>query len=109
MTGGLLMALLFVGGGIVAYTGVWKGWIRVRRGFGATIGFAWLWLGLAFGVGTVALMVESASRSTFFVLIGFAAVLLLIAIVGFFWLPRFLLPRWFRVLRGDDVRPKGHA
>ncbi len=109
MTGGLFVSILFLAGGIVAYTGLWKGWIRVRRGFGATIGFAWLWLGLGFAMGTLALLVEPYSRPAFFALIGLGAALLVVAAVGFFWLPRFLLPQWFRVLRGDDVRPKGHA
>ncbi|MDI9890380.1 hypothetical protein [Microbacterium sp. IEGM 1404] len=109
MTAGLLGGILFLAGGIVAYTGTWKGWIRVRRGFGATIGFAWLWIGLALLVGAAALLVESASRPAFFVLIGVAAVLLSVGAVGLFWLPRFLLPAWFRVLRGDDARPRGRA
>lgn len=106
MTGALLGALIFLTWGVVSYTGAWKGWIGVRRGYGATIGFASLWLGLAFALGTVALAVESFWRPAFFVLSGVAAILLVIAIVGFFWLPRFLLPKWFRALRGDDVLSK---
>lgn len=109
VSAGLLGALVFLAWGVLSYTGTWKGWIRVRRGFGSTIGFASLWLGLAFAVVTVAVFLESSSRPIFFVLSGIAAALLVIAIIGFFWLPRFLLPEWFRVLRGDDLRPKGHA
>lgn len=109
MTAGLIVGLAFLAMGVLAYTGTWKGWIRVRRGYGSTIGFAWLWLGLSFTTASVALLFASASRPLFTVLLAVAAVLLVVAIVGFFWLPRFLLPAWYRVLRGDDVRPKGHA
>lgn len=109
MTVGLLLGAVFLVLGVVAYTGRWKGWIRARRGFGSTIGFAWLWLGAAFAMASVALLVESYSREVFFVLLGVAAVLLVVAIVGAFWLPRFLLPTWYRTLRGDPTTKGGRA
>lgn len=102
MAGGFLGSLAFLAWGVVSYTGVWKGWITVGRGFGSTIGFASLWLGLAFAVGTIGLLVSPYSRLAFFMLAGVAAALLVVALVGFFWLPAFLLPRWYRVLRGDN-------
>ncbi|MBM3717332.1 MAG: hypothetical protein FJW64_16710 [Actinobacteria bacterium] len=107
MTAGLIVGIAFLALGVVAYSGVWKGWIRVRRGYGSTIGFAWLWLGLSFTTASVATSMAAASRPLLLVLLAVAAVLLVVAIVGFFWLPPFLLPAWYRVLRGDDVRPKG--
>lgn len=99
--------LVFVVAGIVAYTGLWKGWIRVRRGYGSTIGFASLWLGLSFSVAGVAVLVDDYSRIAAMILIGVAGVLFVLAAVGFFWLPTFLLPRWYRVLRGDADAVKG--
>lgn len=109
MTGGVLGSLVFLTWGVLSYTGLWKGWIRVRRGYGSTIGFASLWLGLAFAVGTSAIAIGASSGPVFLVLSGIAAALLAVAMIGMFWLPRFVLPEWFRVLRGDDVRPKGRA
>ena len=93
--------LVFVLAGIVAYTGLWKGWIRVRRGYGSTIGFAWLWLGLSFSTAGAAVLVDDSSRAASTILVGAAGLLFVIAVVGFFWLPAFLLPRWYRILRGD--------
>ncbi|WZH36420.1 MAG: hypothetical protein PIR02_16910 [Microbacterium enclense] len=107
MSAGFLVGVLFLVLGVIAYTGIWKGWIRVRRGFGSTIGFAWLWLGAAFTTAAVAVLVQAYSRAAFFALLGVAAVLLIIAVVGAFWLPRFLLPAWYRTLRGDDLTTKG--
>ncbi|MDQ1136732.1 hypothetical protein QE410_001531 [Microbacterium sp. SORGH_AS 1204] len=101
MTGGIVGSVVFLLLGALAYSGRWKGWIRVRRGYGSTMGFAWLWLGLAFAVCTVALLTEPYSRPAFFVLCAAAAFLLVVSLVAMFWLPRFLLPAWFRVLRGD--------
>jgi len=109
VSAGFVGAVIFLAWGVLSYTGTWKGWIRVRRGYGSTIGFASLWLGLSFAVATGAFLMEPLSRPSFFVLSGLAAGLLIVAIVGFFWLPRFLLPEWFRVLREDDVHPRGHA
>ena len=101
MTGGILGSVVFLLLGALAYSGRWKGWISVRRGYGSTMGFAWLWLGLAFAAATVGLLAQPYSRLAFLVLCVVAAVLLVVSVVAMFWLPRFLLPAWFRVLRGD--------
>ena len=103
----LLSGLFFGALGILAYTGVWKGWIRVVRGFGSTIGFACLWVGLAFLAGVLASAVDGISAVASTILFVVAAILLGIAAVGLFWLPPFLLPRWYRVRRGDADAVKG--
>lgn len=101
-----LIGLIFVAMGVLAYTGRWKGWIRFRRGFGSTIGFAWLWIGIAFTVASVALAVSSL-RPLFFALTAVAAACLAIAVVAMFWLPRALLPSWYLELRdGVGRRPR---
>ncbi|MGC0370795.1 hypothetical protein [Microbacterium sp. SLBN-111] len=92
---------IFLAMGIVAYSGVWKGWIRVRRGYGSTMGFAWFWLGLAFTIAALAMAIDDISLPAAMTLLIVAVVPFLVALLGFFWLPRFLLPSWFRVLRGD--------
>jgi len=109
VTAGLLLGVVFLVLGAVAYSGRWKGWMRVRRGFGSTIGFAWLWLGAAFLTAAVGLLVNPYSPAAFAVLIGLAAILLLVAIMGAFWLPRFLLPRWYRAWRGEASTKGGQA
>ena len=109
MTAGLLLGVVFLVLGVVAYSGRWKGWMRVRRGFGSTIGFAWLWLGAAFLAATIGLLANPYSPAAFAALIGLAAILLLVAIVGAFWLPRFLLPRWYLDARGDATTKGGRA
>ncbi len=109
MTAGLLLGVAFLVLGVVAYSGRWKGWMRVRRGFGSTIGFAWLWLGAAFLAAAIGLLANPYSPAAFAVLIGLAAILLLVAIVGAFWLPRFLLPRWYLDARGDATTKGGRA
>lgn len=109
MTAGLLLGVVFLVLGAVAYSGRWKGWMRVRRGFGSTIGFAWLWLGAAFLTAAIGLLVNPYSPAAFAALIAVAAILLLVAIMGAFWLPRFLLPRWYRTWRGDASTKGGQA
>jgi hypothetical protein len=109
VTAGLLLGVVFVVLGVVAYSGRWKGWMRVRRGFGSTIGFAWLWLGAAFLAAAIGLLVNPYSPAAFAGLIVLAAILLLVAIVGAFWLPRFLLPRWYLDARGDATTKGGRA
>ena len=96
-----LIGPVFVVMGVVAYSGAWKGWIRVRRGYGSTMGFAWLWLGSAFTIAALAMAIDDVSRPAAMALVIVAVIPFLVAVVGFFWLPRFFLPSWFRVLRGD--------
>jgi hypothetical protein len=92
--------------GVLAYTGRWKGWIAVRRGYGSTMGFAWLYLGIAFTVAASAVAVSSL-RPLFFLLSAVAALFLMIAAVAMFWLPRALLPSWYIELRdGTDRRTR---
>lgn len=101
-----LMGLIFVAMGVLAYAGRWKGWIRFRRGFGSTMGFAWLWFGAAATMASLAVAVSSL-RPLFFVLVAIAALLLVITIVAMFWLPRALLPSWYLELRdGSGRRPR---
>jgi hypothetical protein len=101
-----LIALIFVAVGVLAYTGRWKGWIRFRRGFGSTIGFAWSWFGAAATAASLAAAVSSL-RPLFLVLVAISAGLLTITVIALFWLPRALLPSWYLELRdGSGRRPR---
>jgi hypothetical protein len=92
--------------GVLAYTGRWKGWIAVRRGYGSTMGFAWLYLGIAFTLGACAVAVSSLPP-LFFSLCLVAVLFLAVALVALFWLPRMLLPSWYIELRdGTDRRTR---
>jgi hypothetical protein len=99
-----VMALAFTVMGICAYTGVWKGWARVVRGFGTTIGFSWLYLGIGFTLMASALLFAESSRTLFLVLFGVAIAVLLFAVVAFWWLPPVLLPDWFKKARAAALR-----
>ncbi|MCC4248932.1 MULTISPECIES: hypothetical protein [Microbacterium] len=101
-----LIGLVFLAMGLLAYTGRWKGWIRFRRGFTSTIGFAWLWFGAAATTASLAAAVSSL-RPLFFLLVVISAALLVITVVALFWLPRALLPSWYLELRdGSGRRPR---
>ncbi|MFS0793919.1 hypothetical protein [Microbacterium sp. 1P10AE] len=101
-----LLGPAFVIMGVLAYTGRWKGWIAVRRGYGSTMGFAWLYLGIAFTLGACAVAVSSL-RPLFSSLSVVAALFLVIALIAMFWLPRGLLPSWYLELRdGTGRRPR---
>lgn len=89
--------------GVLAYTGRWKGWIAVRRGYGSTMGFAWLYLGIAFTMGAGAVAVSSL-RPLFFFLCAVPVLFLALALVAMFWLPRGLLPSWYLELRDGSGR-----
>ncbi|MCG7416681.1 hypothetical protein MHY30_04065 [Microbacterium sp. ACRRU] len=89
--------------GVLAYSGRWKGWIAVRRGFGSTMGFAWLYLGIAFTLGACAVAVSSL-RPLFFSLCVATVLFLAVALVAMFWLPRTLLPSWYLELRDGTGR-----
>ena len=105
MIAGLFMSAIFICSGAAAYSGLWKGWLRIRRGYGATVGFSWLWIGLGLSVGVIGMQCASQLRLLFIVAGALAAILLVIGAVGMFWLPRFLLPRWYRVLSADFESP----
>lgn len=101
-----VVGVVFVVLGVLAYSGRWKGWIRTARGFGTFMGFAWLYLGLALLVAGMAITLPAPAWLVA-VLLGVAAMLLLVAIVGFWWLPSFLQPAWFRRLRADAIARGG--
>jgi hypothetical protein len=96
-----LAAACFVALGVLAYAGIWRGWMRVARGFGTYIGFSLLFIGLALVLAAIAVSVAGASRGAFFALLGVAALPMIVAIVGFWWMPEFLQPRWFRQTRAS--------
>ncbi|MGP3536617.1 hypothetical protein ACTU3I_17640 [Microbacterium sp. RD1] len=102
-----VLAAAFIVAGVLAYTGRWKGWIATARGYGTYIGFSLLYLGVAFALAGLALSLADVSRPAFLILIAVAGVALVLAVIGFWWLPRFLVPEWFRRLRSSALGRKG--
>lgn len=103
----LFGAAAFVVLGLLAYTGVWRRWMVSARGYGTYMGFSIFYIGIALITGALAVSVAPANRTLFIFLSAVAAVIMLVAIVGFWWLPNFLLPRWFREWRSTVAPGKG--
>ncbi|MBF4622783.1 hypothetical protein [Clavibacter sp. VKM Ac-2872] len=88
---------------VLAYSGVWRGWARTPvTAFGKVpfpfgIGF--------FGVGILMTAIPfpipyPANQ----ILAYFALALMMFSVIGVLWLPRFLLPRWFKDEKGLLLR-----
>jgi hypothetical protein len=95
---GLIGALIAIAG-VLAYAGVWRSW--AVRSTWSNNGFMMLYIGLC------ALFVATGQAAHDEQALGLAALLFVLAaasavigIVSWFWLPKFLTPRWFRAVRG---------
>lgn len=92
--------------GVLAYTGRWRRWMGPARGYGTFIGFSLLYIGIAFLAASAGVTVWDAATPVAAVLFGIAAIALVIAIVGLWWMPRMLQPRWYRELRARALTRK---
>lgn len=120
---GAMSAVLIVTG-VMAYRQKYVAWLALKSFFPGWPGLAGLYLGIAFATILVLnSMLDAATGGN--LLLGLAVLALfavfvlclVTGIVGMFWLPRFLLPRWVRdmveeIRRGDDplsrdLRPGG--
>ena len=99
-----LGSIAFIVMGVCAYLGVWKNWARFTRGYGTTIGFSWLYLGIAFTLMNLGAVIAQTQRTVFLVLFAISLAVLLFAIIGFWWLPSALLPEWFKRTRAAALR-----
>ncbi|MEZ3159926.1 hypothetical protein AB1K54_05180 [Microbacterium sp. BWT-B31] len=102
-----LVALALIVAGVLAYAGVWKRWAVSTRGFGTFMGFSWLYLGIALVFAALSLTLSRSGEPLFFALVALAGTALIVAIVGFWWLPAFLQPRWFRTARSAALAGEG--
>ncbi|GHD04242.1 hypothetical protein GCM10008096_11330 [Zhihengliuella salsuginis] len=120
---GTMSAVLIVSG-VMAYRQKYVAWLALKSFFPGWPGLAGLYLGIA--IATILVLNSILDAATAGNLLLGLAVLVLFAvfvlclvtgIVGMFWLPRFLLPRWVEdmveeIRRGDDplsrdLRPGG--
>ena len=93
--GAIAMAI----GGVLAYRGVWRSWAFRPLGFG--LGFMLLYIAVAYWAIRVAgpLLAGGVKLlAAVFLFIGIGSMIL--AMVSMIWLPKFLLPTWFRTVRG---------
>lgn len=96
---GLLVLTL----GALAYGRVWSNWIRpVTPGhYGYSVGFGFAFFGLAAITLSATGSALAADARVLAVVLGAIGGLSLLTFgVSLFWLPRFLLPAWFRSLKG---------
>ncbi|WP_189349162.1 hypothetical protein [Zhihengliuella salsuginis] len=118
------MSAVLIVSGVMAYRQKYVAWLALKSFFPGWPGLAGLYLGIA--IATILVLNSILDAATAGNLLLGLAVLVLFAvfvlclvtgIVGMFWLPRFLLPRWVEdmveeIRRGDDplsrdLRPGG--
>jgi len=99
-----LMGLVFLGVGVLAYSGLWRWWARRKRPIVTLfyypywpLGFGWMGVGLLIlGAST---LFPPAARMPVIYLGLFVEILAVCSVV---WMPRALLPRWYRAAKGLD-------
>lgn len=90
----ILLGILGVIAGARAYAGRWRGWAE-RTGYSHSAGFAALYAGLgAIALGAFLLAPRDIISPAVALAVGIP--LLWCGIIGFWWLPGFMLPSWFR-------------
>ncbi|MBG6085462.1 hypothetical protein [Zhihengliuella flava] len=119
-----VMSVVLIASGILAYRNKYVAWLALKSFFPGWPGLAGLYLGIAFAsLLVLSVLMDVATRGNpllgLVVLVLFAVFVtsLLTGIVGMFWLPKFLLPKWIEemadeIRRGDDplsrdLRPGG--
>ncbi|WP_445338607.1 hypothetical protein [Clavibacter sp. CFBP 8614] len=87
-----LLGAALTGMGLLAYTGLWRSWSRGGHHF-YVLGL--FWYGLAM-LGTSTLYAfRPVPEWTRYLVIG----VMLVGVIGAFYLPPFMTPRWFRAMR----------
>ena len=100
LSGGGILALLF---GTLAYTRHWRNWIGpVAPGqYGYSVGFGFVFFGAAaLAVGAANAMLEAGLTVAAYITGALGACSMLVFVVSLFWLPRALLPGWFKTAKG---------
>lgn len=95
MTAGfILFGMGALAAGTTAYSGRWRKWAH-RSGYGHNFGFSLFYFGVAFIFMGVSLSI-SQGIIPINALIVVWVMLAWCGIISYFWLPKFLLPTWFR-------------
>ena len=96
----VLVGLCAMVPGVFAYRGSWRNW-AIRSGFTHNLGFSLVYIGAGFATigGLLAFPLNTFPTN---LIIAIWVLLCGIGIIGFFWLPSFMLPRWF--IAGRDER-----
>ena len=113
---GIVLVAILIVGGVLAYTGRYKGWLLLKPIFPGWLGLDQLYLGV--GIAMILLYSVVGDRlPPLVVLLAVAVAGMVVGVVGMFWLPSFLPPAWIkrtreRMRRGEDalsqaMRPGG--
>jgi len=105
-----VMGLISFVAGILAYRGKYKSWLVLKSFlFPGWIGLASLYLGLALMMLGLAAFLQFIDAPGFVMALWLVitAPAMVIGIIGFLWLPRFLWPQWLKdtedeIRRGED-------
>ena len=87
-----LLGAALTGMGLLAYTGLWRSWSRGGHHF---YFFGLFWYGLAMLIASTLFLFRPAPDWTRYVVIG----VMLVGVIGGFYLPPFMTPPWFRAMR----------
>lgn len=99
IAGGVFAATL----GVLAYRRIWTNWIRpVTAGhYGYSVGFGFLPIGIAaISIGLAIGLLAADWRAEAFVAAAIGTFATVVFAVSLFWMPQFLLPAWFKTLKG---------
>lgn len=97
----LLFGAIFLALGIAAYSGRDRSWLITKTVLPGQSGPALLYFGIFLFLLPMAVPLMEVLPPIFAALLGLVVLgCMFIAVLGFFWLPRFMHPRWMR----DDYR-----
>ncbi|MFT2712695.1 MULTISPECIES: hypothetical protein [unclassified Clavibacter] len=103
---GLVMAIVFLAIGLLAFSGLWRWWARLKPPVVSIYYFPYLplgigWMGVGYAVMAPGLFLPPAIEMPV-IYLGVAIVFL--GLIGMRFMPRALLPRWYRAAKGLDRR-----
>ncbi|OUE24017.1 hypothetical protein BFL36_06515 [Clavibacter michiganensis] len=103
----LVLSTICLTVGALAYFGLWRSWARWKRPVVSIFYFPYLplgigWAGAGLVVGAAALLLPSAAQMPVVYLGGAISIL---GLIGMGFMPRVLLPRWYRAAKGLNRRP----
>lgn len=102
----LVPAIVFLTVGALAYSGLWRSWARWKPPVVSIYYFPYLplgigWTGVGLLLGAVALVLPPPAQMPVAFLV---VAIVVLGLIGMGFMPRVLLPRWYRAAKGLDRR-----
>lgn len=102
----LVIDIVFIAIGVLAFSGLWRWWARWKPRFWTIYYFPHLplgigWMGVGLAVMAAGLLLPPAVEM---LVIYFGVAISFFGLIGFGFMPRALLPRWYRAAKGLDRR-----